>query len=258
MKKLLSLVFVLLFALIVNAQTDKYIVLKVKGKILLKKNNKEIKPQDEINSNDEIIFTTPDAVAALHSPQKGRFTLRALSNDNKNKGGFLALVKNSLTPASERLSSKRAKTKSFEETVDSTLCIISQAKYKLTDEFPVDDNNYFMLKSMDKKAKPIKLNTADGYLVIESNIIKPNKSNLTKYDLIYKSNSDEKVIKNMTFIIVKEQDLKKDLNAYIKILQDDGYDNKKIKEAILAYLNDMYGKFNDFEINNWLKTNFNF
>lgn len=257
MKKLLSLIIILFLGLVLNAQTEKYIVLKVKGKILLKKNNKELKPKDEINSNDEIIFTTQDAVAALHSPQKGRFTLRA-QTDNKTKSGFLALVKNSLTPASERLSSKRSKTKSFDETIDSTLCIISQAKYKLTDEYPVDENNYFILKPLDKKAKPIKLNIVDGYLVIESKSLKPNKSYFTKFDLIYKSKTDEKLLKNMAISIIKEQEVKKDLNAYIKVLQNDGYDNKKIKDAILAYLFDMYGKFNDYEINNWLKTNFNF
>ncbi len=258
MKKLLIILSVFIFVTNIYSQSDKYIVLKVKGKILLKKNNKEIKPQDQILSEDQIIFATPDAVAALHSPQKGRFTLRAQSTDNKTKGGFLALVKNSLTPASERLSSKRAKTKSFEETLDTTFYLITTAKYKLTDEYTVDDKNYFQFKTLDKKPKTIKLNVEDGYLVINKKDVMSGKTKLVKLNLFYKTADDEKLIKEITIISVDKNSFKKDINTYVKVLQDDGYDNKKIKDAVLAYINDMYGKFNDFELSIWLKTNFNF
>ncbi|HOP50989.1 MAG TPA: hypothetical protein PK887_10245 [Ignavibacteriales bacterium] len=251
------LLFVFIISIISFAQNDTYIVLKVKGKILLKKNNKELKPQDKLSSKDEIIFTTEDAAAALHSPQKGRFTLRATNNAQKQKGGFLAFVQNALTPASERLSSRRAKSKSFEESIDTLVNIINVAKYKLTDEFPVNEKQFFILKSDNKKIKiNEKLSFDNGYLLIPSKII-PNKLNNINVKLTYNSNGEEKVIKNMVLVKVKENELKKELNAYIKTLQDDNYDNKRIKEAVLAFLNDFYGKFNDVEISEWLKLNYN-
>ena len=68
---------------------DVYHVIHVRGTIQLKVSGKLLKTDDKISSEDEVVFKTPDAVAAVISPKKGRFTLRA---DHLKKEGVNSLL----------------------------------------------------------------------------------------------------------------------------------------------------------------------
>lgn len=52
-----------------------YHVIHVNGTIQIKASGKLLEIGDKISSEDEIVFKTPDAMAALISAEKGRFTL---------------------------------------------------------------------------------------------------------------------------------------------------------------------------------------
>jgi hypothetical protein len=55
---------------------DTYHVIHVNGTIQIRASGKLLEVGDKISSEDEIVFKTPDAAAAVISAEKGRFILR--------------------------------------------------------------------------------------------------------------------------------------------------------------------------------------
>lgn len=56
---------------------DCYIIMKIKGTIVLESTGQVLQKDDQICGNDNVIFKTADAVAIVHSTSKGKYTLRA-------------------------------------------------------------------------------------------------------------------------------------------------------------------------------------
>lgn len=84
-----------------------YQVLNVKGTIKRKKDGKVLTAGDQINGQDEVIFTTPDAMAAVVSTLKGRFVLKAPGTSKPGPDGFItAFAQQYLTPSQNSLSSR--------------------------------------------------------------------------------------------------------------------------------------------------------
>ena len=86
---------------------DVYHVIHVRGTIQIKASGKLLKTNDKISSDDEVVFKMPDAVAAVISPKKGRFTLRT-DNLKKETGeselnGF---VRTCFFPSHKRISTR--------------------------------------------------------------------------------------------------------------------------------------------------------
>jgi hypothetical protein len=103
---------------LISGPPDVYRVIHVRGTILVKAPKTDrtgtaengfhpMKIDDKISEMDEIVFKTPDAVAAVMSREKGRFTLRA-ENLEKGKDGceLAGFVKTCLLPPRKRISTR--------------------------------------------------------------------------------------------------------------------------------------------------------
>ncbi|MDA0195245.1 MAG: hypothetical protein O2887_10895 [Bacteroidetes bacterium] len=71
---------IFLFALASCAYAQDYTVIHVRGEILKKSSDIPIKRGDRVGANEQIVFKSPDAVAAVLSPDRGRFILKSESN----------------------------------------------------------------------------------------------------------------------------------------------------------------------------------
>lgn len=265
MKKLAFLVLMIGLSIQLFAQTDYYTVLKVKGVVKLKKSGKVLKTQDKISSEDQVQFGSNDAIAALHSPQKGRFTLRAAAKSGSGNA-LLAYVKNALFPSTERLSSRKAKQIEFNEEFESPYNMIKKAEVKFkTEEYPQNIDSYFaFIFSVKGKKVEKKLAVSTDQVVIDKKEvistkglkIKDNQPQEVK--LVYKTGKDEKVVKEFKINFINEKELKNELELYIESLKSGQMPAPKIKEAITTYMTEYYGKVNENEFKEWLKANLNY
>lgn len=239
--------------------TDCFTVLKVKGDLLC--NDKQVKENDKICGKDNIAFKSADAVAILHSPEKGRFTLKSVSKDNKSElGGVLASIISS--SGTGNLSSRGAIT--IEDEFKGNYYVISNCNIEIdVKKFPLDNTKYFYLKfkydgnDVNKKLK----NTTNGFLLSKDDILlidnKPVISDkIREYQFYYYDENDKtsKLISTFNLQFLDETSIKKELLEHLKKI-DNLKEDDKFNECLI-YINTMYGNTNADCLKNWVKINF--
>ncbi|MEM7040712.1 MAG: hypothetical protein AAF570_27370, partial [Bacteroidota bacterium] len=83
--------------------------LHVRGEIVVKSSGEALKKGDKLDSEAQIAFKSKDAVAALFSSEKGRFTLSPAEKGEAFGEEFIAYVKSSVLPSRKGLSARAGK-----------------------------------------------------------------------------------------------------------------------------------------------------
>lgn len=92
MKKILLLFFILVVLLSLSPAShaqDCYIIMKIKGTIVLESSGNQLSVNDQVCTGDNIIFKSSDAVAIVHSSSKGRYTIKPGKNRSNELEGII-------------------------------------------------------------------------------------------------------------------------------------------------------------------------
>lgn len=252
MKKLLLILSLLFFSVSVFAGGDSYQVLHVKGTIMVKASGKILKPGDMISSEDQLVFRG-DAMAAVISPQKGRFVMKSGPAANANSE-IVAYVKSSISPASSKLSTRKGLInnsldlkKYFDEGKTPVVVTGKLAISVNASTFPLDNDHFFYIRYKYKGEDVNKqlefqndkffvekqtLFSVDGKPIAESDITGP----LTLF-YFHKEVSDPISVVQFSFPIPEE------LAQQIKMIKNAnaGKSKKETLDEIYAFVSETYG-----------------
>ena len=265
-KSLILLPFLFLLIPSVLQAQDCYIIMKIKGTIVLESTGQILQKDDQICGDDKVIFKTSNAAALVHSSTKGRYTLKA----NKSRMGELEGVL--VSAVSTALSKKTATldTKSLEipvrEEFDVVYCLINEFELILDNgEYPFSDENYFMLRFKYKDT------TYEIKLTNNNNIVYLNKQSILEqieYDgetkliedaaLYYyniQSKDNLQIIDAFDISIPDEKTLANELSNFKVLLKNSGRSEDVIKEDLIVYMYNAYGTVSKNSFLKWLNEN---
>jgi hypothetical protein len=264
MKKIISVLILIFFLPCFSYSQDCYTVLKVKGKIVLEKTGQQIKANDEICSNDNLSFYNSDAVAVLHSVSKGRFTIKAvLNNENELSNIIKSSVASVISSTKSNLSTRGNETSELEP--DMPYFIVGNFTLKVDNkEYPLNENKFFFLRfNIDDNTYNKKLNNVadkllmnkEAILNIDGKSLEANKLNSVKLYYYDKTANTSTLFSNFKIIFADEVSLKEELNNYINILKNQKLSDSEILNEILGYVSEIYGRIDEESFLSWIKNN---
>jgi hypothetical protein len=213
----------------------------VKGKIVLEKTGAQIKTNDEICSNDNLIFYSSDAVAVVHSVTKGRFTVKAVSGTGNELND---IVKSTLASV---LSSGKSNlsTKGIEDSEpESKLPYFVVGNYTFRIDiikFPISDDTLILNK--------------ESILNIDGKMLSDTKLDSAKLIYFDKTSGTQTQISEFSILFADETLLKDELNNYINVLKKQNLSNNQILSEILDYVSETYGQTDTKNFSDWIKSN---
>jgi hypothetical protein len=242
-----------------------YFITFVKGTIVLEKTQKVLKVGDKISPKDKIVFKDKDAMAAVLSPQKGRFTLTADKAQKNSKGEFLALIEASMSPmgSAKKLSTRAGlltnimELQKFFAASDSLsqgrFLVIGKGKYSLSKEaFPLDEKHFFFIrynyegqqinKKLSYKADTLFIDNT-VYQIDEKDIKKSNVSDMKLYQYIIKDKPESILITDFNPVFISRDQIKSELRVLVdqlKVLYKNNFED--IYNNALLHVNTYYGK----------------
>ena len=254
--------FVFFVPLLLSAQ-DCYVVMKIKGTIILEGTGHALLKDDQICGNDNVIFKSADAVAIVHSESKGRYTLKVSKSriselENVLKSSVLAALsksKNSLDTRSE--------TEPLSEVLWDVYCVIG--KYLIDteeDKYSVNDNDYFTIRFIyNDSPYEIKLANEVNNIIIDKEIIKTQTAINKLPDFLedvalyyYNSRNSDKpqIINTFDLTFPDEKILVDELSSYVMMLRTSGKSEETIQDELVQYMFNSYGKINKEPFLLWL------
>lgn len=258
---LFPIIFILLF-LSSLSYSQTYIVLKVKGEIINEQTGQLLKAKDELSLNDRVTFKSDKALAALYNKDSGRFLLKPIK---KFEGEFTDYVY-ALLVKSKGVIDKGLF--SLQKEFESPYFVIGEFKFKLNPkEYPITDNSYFFIRYIyqnDTISK--KISSVLDEIVFDKNFVytlgdkQIDQELVDHVDLYYtyikNDKRREQLISRFILRFADEENLKKELEAYMELLNASGKNKDEISEELIAYIVDVYGKTNYDYAKKWLKENY--
>jgi hypothetical protein len=260
--KSLLLAMLLVFA---PPTEEVYFITFVKGTIILEKTQKALKVGDKISPKDKIIFREKDAMAAVLSPQKGRFTLTADKAQKNAKGEFLALIEASMSPlgSAKKLSTRTGlltniiELQKFFAANDSLsqgrFLVTGKGKYLLAKTaFPLDDKHFFFIryiyegqqinKKLSYSADTLFMDKT-VYQVDGKDIIPAAASDMKLYQYVVRDKPESILITDFHPVFIEREKLKEELRVLVdqlKVMYKSNFDN--VYNNALLHVNTYYGK----------------
>ena len=240
------------------AQND-YTVIKVYGTITYKKLDRYLIKGDQFKDKEILIFKTNDSRAAVISPEKGRLMITNSSNNGTSGMNFV--------PGLSNISTRSININSIydiENEFSGQYLLLNRAKIPISKNlYPQNDESFFFIKyTFNKEEINKKLNFSGDTLVIDVKELlqvdgKPIQlADNSQMKLYYYKNKSSELICEFTAVMPDKEALQKEIAIIVNT-----YTNKESKfvfDEIKAYLTEFYGKPNDFDLNNWLKSVFLF
>lgn len=261
MKNIILTFLLLIFSASIIIAQESFIVLKVKGEIILEKTGNKLKPNDEINSNDNLTFKSKDAAVLVNSDSRGRLTIRPVKEDGSEITGILKDAVSSLLSMNKgRLSYKGNSL--IENEFWGKYYIVGTYRIK-TDKikFPMGVNHFFfLLVSGEDKSRKITIPYIDDTLMISQDIILKNdmsKSNTYNVKLYYynKDDNTSSLISDFTLIFVEEKELKSEFNEYLNLINSNLKKGDDEVNDLLDYFYTFYGRTNEENLQRWIRRN---
>ena len=262
-KILIPLTVFIFFVTVTLSAQDCYVVMKIKGTIILEGTGQALLKDDRICGNDNVIFKSTDAVAIVHSESKGRYTLKA----NKNRLSELeSVLKYSVSAAlskSKNALDTRSETEPLSEVLWDVYCIIG--KYIIDNEetmLPVNDNNYFTIRfKYNESPYEVKLSNEENKIVIDRETIRKQAGiqilpdYIEEVALYYYSSNNPRIINTFDLTFPDQKTLAEDLSSYVMLLKTSGSPEEKIQDELVQYMFNSYGKVNRDYFLNWVNEN---
>jgi hypothetical protein len=242
-----------------------YFITFVKGTIILEKTQKVLKVGDKISPRDKIVFKDKDAMAAVLSPQKGRFILTADKVQKNAKGEFLALIEASMSPlgSAKKLSTRSGlitnmiELQKFFAANDSLsqgkFLVIGKGKYVLSKEaFPLDEKHFFFIRyNYEEQQINKKLAYNADTLFIDKTVYQidgkdiktAGVSDIKLYQYMVKDKPESILITNFNPVFISRDQLKLEIRVVVdqlKFLYKNNFED--VYNNALLHVNSYYGK----------------
>lgn len=266
LKLILLLFFILLMTPYLLKAQDCYIIMKIKGTIVLESTGQVLQKDDQICGDDKVIFKTPDAAALVHSSAKGRYTLKA----NKSKVGELEGVITSAVSSALSKKTANLETKSLDlpvrDVFDVVYCVIDKFEYTIDDNvFPVNDDNYFLIRfKYNNILQEIRLNNNNNIVYLNKQDISEKIANNGEINLIedvalyYYSGQDSdnlKIVDAFDLSLPDEKALANELSNFKVLLKTSGRSDGQIQDDLIVYMYNAYGNVNKDSFLKWVSDN---
>jgi hypothetical protein len=236
-------------------------VIKVNGTITLKTKGISLQTGTVFAENEDLLFRSDDATAAVINSQKGRLILTSKNHDlSSASSNYLPPMYN---VASRGLGSLISLT-DMKENFSGKYAILGRQLLEVNPKnFPMNKENFFFLRYIYKGEEiNKKLDFSGDTLIIDKNSIykvdgKPiTKPDNTQTSLYYRKGTESLLVNNFDLIFPDEKQLVKE----VKIILDE-FAQKTGKEKINevgAYINENYGKISRDNLLPWLEKNTGF
>lgn len=242
---------------------DCYIVLKVKGTITLESTGEKLEKDTRVCSLDEISFGSKDAVAILYNSSNGRFTLKPdKSSESELSGIIKTIVSNALSTSRANVDT-RSEEHDIKKIIKNIFYVIgSNAFFPDTDDYPLSDKNYFLIK-YDHSGKTFtsRLNNTHNAFFLDMNTVYYVDSILIDQDevenvTLYYFDEKEIPVKTFTLRFLDTTAVISELTPYVSELKSSGKSNEEIVNEILYYIYDVYGPFSPENLRRWVREQF--
>ena len=259
MKKLFFTILCGILFISLNAQND-YKVIRINGTIVIQKSSTALIHGSVFNENDELEFKTTNARAAVINPGKGRFIL--MPNNNN-----IAYAKANLTPSMSNISSRAGgiiNKLDLTNYFSGNCVIIDKIELKINSkEYPMDENNFFFIRyNYKEESIPKKLSFRNDTLIIDKSELFtvdgwpiPNP-NVYEMEILYRQEEQKTNVLINTFnpVFPENDELKREIEIILEAVET--LTKAEKFNEVLSYINDMYGKPNNDNIEKWLDDNF--
>jgi hypothetical protein len=254
MKTILLLIVLIVPGLSLFSQ-DNFKVIKVNGTIVIRAKGISLETGTVFAENEDLLFRSEDATAAVINSQKGRMILTNANHDLKT-------AKSNFLPSMYNISTRGG---SLSNLID--LQNHFSGKYVILDRlaitmdgsnFPMDNSHFFFIRYLYKNEKINKKLSYSGdtlfidkkslYTVDGNQIPAPDNNAVSLY---YMNGSDIVLINSFNLIFPDMDQLKKE----VKVIADE-MKGKTFKEKFNetnSYINDMYGKVYQASLIEWLR-----
>lgn len=246
---------------------DNFTVIKVTGKVLSQKYNRNLASGDKINSNDALQFESKDASIILLSPKTGRKQIKGVPDNSPRE--FMQLLESFVKPSEKSTATRGAGAKYFEKLehmlshdsililgdgkimIDTTKLKISRLagiraiykKGKTTVTKKISNSNSFSLDRTtifdQESPRPIPLVTVQYYL------------NETE-DYAF---ADAEIVGEFVPVYPEESQLKMEVRALIDGLAENNLIRDELFKEIRDYMDHVYGTTISENLNAWLIAN---
>lgn len=271
MKQMLFiLAFFLSLTQLLCAQSEKYSVLNVAGQIKVKTSDNLLAKGDIISSEDQVVFMASNAMAAVFSPSKGRFTLKPKA-DQKGGSEYLAFVKNSIIPATQVLAAREVNVPGYvapdldDEICGGKLLVLPGTTVAATEAFALDESHFFFIrmewagqeisKRLSQSARTFNLDPKEILMVDEKSV---SASELSNFRLFHYNAAT----KNATLVCPMAPQFPDvvEVEAEARILVEASRMNhlaeNHIQEEVKGYLTDYYGHPTEAAFQAWYHAHF--
>lgn len=243
---------------------DCFIVMKIKGTIVIESTGRTLQKDDQVCSTDNVIFKSKDAAAIVHSTSKGRYTLKANKSRISELEGMIVCAVSSALSKSKSTLDTRGNDSEYEEDLSERYCLIDGYEFAVN-ESNISDDNYFLL-SFIHNGMPveIRLNNKGNNVFIDRNTvmipeIKESGQEYIDDAAIYLCSESapgkRKAVYAFDLSFPDKEKLKEELSGYVDLLRLSGKADELIPEELEKYVTDTYGKINKSEFRNWLLDN---
>lgn len=236
------------------AETDKYKVIKVDGRIIFQRTKADMKSGDVFVSGTVLDFTSPQARAAVISSLKGRFVLSAAEKGQTK-----------ILPAANNISSRSGALINFmdlENHFTGNYLVLDKLTLEIGDEnFPMDDDRFFYVSfefNGEKIRKKLDFETGNLLVISKDEIFKidgePIPAQNLEMALYYREGETSTKISEFKPVFPDLVELKNEVEIIIDEFSDKAAEIKV--QEITAYLDQFYGKPQKENLINWLDLNF--
>lgn len=246
MQRILTILFI---ALASCAYAQDYTVIHVRGEIFKKSSDTPIKRGDRVGADEEIIFKSPNAVAAVLSPSRGRYILKPQSNSGSTNDLFYVLS-SIVTPVRGRMSTRAGginNSLDFRNFFGNQFAFVGdQLKIQISSvSYPQNDSSFFYIQyQYDGEAINKKLGNDNDNLIIDRvELFKIDSSpvevdKISDYMLYYFDGSQEtsKAITPIPFVMVSSDEFKDLVNGMTVDGEQPG------EEDVFNLVSEFYGK----------------
>ena len=243
---------------------DCYIVLKVKGTIILESTGEKLVKDTKVCSLDEISFGSKDAVAILYNSSNGRFTLKPDKSSQSELSGVIKTAVANALSTSRANADTRGDEYDIKKIIKDPFYVIgSNEFFPDPDDYPLNVKNYFFIK-YDYSGKTItsRLNNTQNSFILDFNSVfnaddNPIDQSEVENVTLYYFNEKEIPVKTFSLIFPDTTAVINELSPFISELKASGKTNEEIVNEILYYMYDVYGAVSPENLRKWVSKHFN-
>ena len=254
--------FVLAVSLLlsINAKSQQYQILHLKGEIFKVANDLALRTGDKIGEEEQIRFGSKDAMAAVLSTEKGRYILRP-TKAISDQSDLIYVLKAAVTPVRGGMSTRAAGLKNL---IDFRL-YFAEAPYVWAGDvlniyisgyaFPMNDEKYFFMRYQinDDTINKKLLSEGDNLIINKSTLFSidgrtVDQNLASEFELFYYDSVEEEstLMTAIEFVFIDQETIQAIFNQYQDPTEDAYY-------KVADMLSDLYGKCDALQLRHNLK-----